>query len=64
MENCHLQLLFCKKEIVYGSKLRNGKYTFSANEGCDAEYSYDCIWHNQGPLEMDDLDIHAMIYWK
>ena len=64
MENCHLQLLFCKKEIVYGSKLRNGKYTFSANEGCDAEYSYDCIWHNQSSLETDDLDIHAMIRWK
>ena len=64
MENCHLQLLFCGKEIVYGSKLRNGEYTFSANEGCDAEYSYDCIWHNQSSLETDDLDIHAMIRWK
>ena len=64
MENCNLQLLFCSKEIVYGSKLRNGEYTFSANEGCDAEYSYDCIWHNQSSLETDDLDIHAMIRWK
>ncbi len=64
MENCHLQLFFCNKEIVYGSKLRNGKYTFSANEGCDAEYSYDCIWHNQGSLETDDLEIDAMIRWK
>ena len=64
MENCHLQLLFCKKEIVYGSKLRNGEYTFSANEGCGDHYIYKCIWHNQGSLETDDLDIYASIYWK
>ena len=64
MENCNLQLLFCSKEIVYGSKLRNGEYTFSANEGCGDHYIYKCIWHNQGSLETDDLDIYASIYWK
>ena len=64
MKGCNLHLYSCKKETVYGDNLLNGKYTFSANEGCDAEYSYDCLLHNQGSLEKYDLDIHAMIRWK
>lgn len=64
MKDCRLYLFSCKKEIIYGNSLLDGKYTFSVADGCDSEYSYDCSWHNQSSLETDDLDIHAMIHWK
>ena len=64
MENCRFDLYSCKKETVYGNKLQNGKYTFAVNDRCKDHYGYDCLWHNQGPLEHDDLNIDATIYWK
>ncbi len=64
MKGCHLDLFSCKKATVYGSNLLNGVYTFSTTDGCKFVYSYDCLWQNQGSFETDELDIHAMIYWK
>jgi hypothetical protein len=64
MKECSLWLYSCEKETVYGSRLPDGKYTFSIMDGCKSEYSYDCLLHNQGPWEVDDVDIHAKIYWK
>ena len=64
MKNCYFDLYSCQKETVYGNRLQNGKYTFAVNDGCKDHYDYDCIWHNQGPFEKDDLDISATIYWK
>ena len=64
MKNCYFDLYSCQKETVYGNRLQNGKYTFAVNDGCKDHYGYDCIWHNQGPFEKDDLDISATIYWK
>ena len=64
MKGCSLKLYYCNKEAVYGNQLIDGKYTFLASEGCDKESSYRCLWHNQGPLEHDDLNIDATIYWK
>ena len=63
MNGCSLWLFSCKKGQVYGNDLFDGKYTFLRTEGCDEEYSYDCLLHNQGPSKKDDLDIHAMITW-
>ena len=64
MNGCSLWLFSCKKGQVYGNDLFDGKYTFLRTEGCDEEYSYDCLLHNQGPFGKDDLDISATIYWK
>ncbi|MDY6331484.1 MAG: hypothetical protein SPL52_08260 [Fibrobacter sp.] len=64
MKDCRLYLFSCKKDIIYGNSLSDGKYTFSVAEECDSESSYDCTWHNQGSFETDDLYIHAMIHWK
>ena len=64
MKDCRLYLFSCKKDIIYGNSLSDGKYTFSVAEECDSESSYDCTWHNQGSFETDDLHIHAMIHWK
>jgi len=64
MNGCRLWLFSCKKGQVYGNDLFDGKYTFLRTEGCDEEYSYDCLLHNQGPFGKDDLDISATIYWK
>jgi hypothetical protein len=64
MENCSLHLYSCKKETVYGNGLLNGQYTFFITEGCDKDYSYDCVWHNLGPSRKDDLEIHTKIYWS
>ena len=63
MNGCSLWLFSCKKGQVYGNDLFDGKYTFLRTEGCDEDYSYDCLLHNQGPSKKDDLDIHAMITW-
>lgn len=63
MNGCSFKLYYCNKEAVYGNQLQDGKYSFLATEGCDKEISYRCLWHNQGPLEHDDLNIDATIYW-
>ena len=64
MNECSLDLFFCKRETVYGKKLNYGKYTFFKSDGCDKEYSYDCKLHNIGPSKKDDLEIHSMITWS
>ena len=64
MNGCRFDLYSCQKETVYGNRLENGKYTFAVNDGCKDHYGYDCVLHNQGPFEKDDLDISATIYWK
>ena len=64
MKNCRFDLYSCQKETVYGNRLENEKYTFAVNDGCKDHYGYDCILHNQGPFEKDDIDISATIYWK
>ena len=64
MNGCALHLYSCKKEIVYGNRLSNGMYTFFIADGCDSDYSYDCIWHNQGPSQKDDLSFYVTVYWK
>ena len=64
MKNCRFDLYSCQKETVYGNRLENEKYTFAVNDGCKDHYGYDCVLHNQGPFEKDDLDISATIYWK
>lgn len=64
MNGCALHLYSCKKEIVYGNRLSNGMYTFFIADGCDSDYSYDCIWHNQGPSQKDDLSFYVTVYWR
>lgn len=64
MDNCSLSLYGCDRETVYGSLMWDSRYSFSTLEDCKNYYSYDCNWHEQGPLKKDALDIHAKIYWK
>ena len=64
MNGCRLSLYSCNKDFIYGSRLPDGKYMFAVNDGCKDHYGYDCLWHNQGPSQKDDLEISATIYWK
>ena len=64
MKHCSLSLYSCDRETVYGNLMLDSRYSFSILDGCKEYFSYDCSWHNQGSLEVDDLDIHAEIYWK
>ena len=64
MENCRMVLYPCEKEIVYGSQLADGLYSFSKTDGCDKEYGYSCKWSGLGPNKTDDLDISAKISWR
>lgn len=64
MENCRMVLYPCEKEIVYGSQLADGLYSFSKTDGCDKEYGYSCKWSDLGPKKADELDISAEITWR
>ena len=64
MKNCRLSLYECNRDFIYGNDLYDGKYSFLIADKCENHYGYKCEWHNQGPLQKDELNIYATIYWK
>ena len=64
MKNCRLSLYECNRDFIYGNYLYDGKYSFLIADKCENHYGYKCEWHNQGPLQKDELNIYAIVYWK
>ena len=64
MDNCRITVISTPQNIeVYGNVYPESNFIFSANESIRSWFGYDCIWHEQGPLKKDDLNIHAEIFW-
>ena len=65
MKNCRITVISTPRNIeIYGNVYPESIFTFSAKESLRSWFGYDCSWHEQGPLEKDDLNIHAEIYWR
>ena len=65
MKNCRITVISTPQNIeIYGNVYPESVFTFSAKESLRSWFGYDCSWHEQGPLEKDDLNIHAEIYWR
>ena len=64
MDNCRITVISTPQNIeVYGNVYPESNFIFSANESIRSWFGYDCIWHEQGSLKKDDLNIHAEIFW-
>jgi hypothetical protein len=65
MKGCRITVISTPRNIeIYGNVYPESFFTFSAKESLRSWFGYDCSWFEQGPSGMDDLNIHAEIYWK
>ena len=65
MKGCRITVFSTPRNIeIYGNVYPESFFTFSAKESLRSWFGYDCSWLEQGPSGMDDLNIHAEIYWK
>jgi hypothetical protein len=67
IKDCRITVISDPKNIeIYGNLYSGDVFTFSSLDSNEDEFwfGYDCLLHNQGPWEVDDLDVHAKIYWK
>ena len=65
MKGCRITVISTPRNIeIYGNVYPESFFIFSAKESLRSWFGYDCSWLEQGPSGMDDLNIHAEIYWK